>query len=218
MLFRSVWLVVLFFLRETLKKPISIAEFLSVRRGPSLSGAHDGELEPSLCQLPECERPVPLCQLFTMRVIVAGGSYAACSLLEIAFRAIQSVFFATPVAFGGLGLAPSTIGRILTAFAIINGITQMFLFPKFHNAWGSKVTYITGILCGLPMFLCFPIMSLLVQEQGLSPAVWTLVVVQTLAFIGLCFAFGMTIVTISPSEVVMLNVLFISLQEPHLSS
>jgi MFS family permease len=64
----------------------------------------------------EDEQPYPLRKLLTREVIVAGGNYALLSLVDIAFRGIQPLFFSTPRSLGGLGLAPPKIGLVSSPF------------------------------------------------------------------------------------------------------
>ncbi|KAG1791787.1 uncharacterized protein BJ212DRAFT_1240099, partial [Suillus subaureus] len=73
-------------------------------------------------------KPLPLRSLLIPRVIIAAGNYAALSFLDIAFRAVQPVFFATPLELGGLGLDPPRIGNILAIYGVINGLFQIFFF------------------------------------------------------------------------------------------
>lgn len=60
------------------------------------------------------EAPVTVRHLFSGKVIVAAMNYSALALTDIAIRAVQPVFYATPIELGGLGLPPHMIGRILS--------------------------------------------------------------------------------------------------------
>lgn len=124
------------------------------------------------------EKPLPLRSLMTFRVIIAAANYAFLSLVDIAFRAIQPLFFSTPIEMGGLGLPPSTIGNILSMFGILNGFFQIFFFAKIHDRWGSKRVFMAGIAAGIPLFLSFPVISYLARTQGLTPTLWVAVAVQ----------------------------------------
>jgi hypothetical protein len=118
--------VTLLYLKETAKGPsvLSIpAIFLrkdSVERqavvDEGTSGTVGGETEG--------EQAVPLRGLMTRRVIVAASNYAFLALVDVAIRAMQPVFFATPIELGGLGLPTSRIGNLLSIFGLLNGIFQ----------------------------------------------------------------------------------------------
>jgi len=129
----------------------------------------------------EDEAPLPLRALLIPPVLITAGNYATLSLLEIAFRAVQPVFFATPIELGGLGLDPPRIGNILSAYGIINGLFQIFFFADLHDRFGSKAIYSVAIASGVPLILTYPLINAFARTQGLSWMVWSLVGVQ-LAF------------------------------------
>ncbi len=126
----------------------------------------------------------------TFRVIIAGSNYAFLSLVDISFRAIQPLFFSTPVELGGLGLSPSTIGNILSAYGIFNGCFQIFFFARIHDYWGSKKVFIAGITSGIPLFLSFPVINYIAREQGYSATLWAAVGAQTLLSIMPSMSYG----------------------------
>jgi hypothetical protein len=184
-------LVTYFFLKETLKTPISLSEYLGFKERKDVGARRDVANSTS-----KSDKPLPVSThalLKNRRIIIAVASYAVAAFLDITFRVIQPIFFATPIALGGLGLPPRVIGNILATFGIINGLFQVFFFAKIHDTWLSKKTYVVGIICLFPAFACFPAMSLLAQKQGLIPAVWVLVAIQLLSFTGLSLSFGQSL-------------------------
>ena len=124
------------------------------------------------------ETPLPLRALLVPRVLIAAGNYATLSLLDIAFRAVQPLFFATPTELGGLGLDPPRIGNILSVYGIANGLFQIFFFADLHDRFGSKAIYSVAMAAGIPVILTFPLLNALAQTQGVNWMVWTLVGVQ----------------------------------------
>jgi hypothetical protein len=185
------WLVAFFFLEETLKNPTPISVYLGITpcRGrlwleSPTSGSH------LYSERDDPDKPVPIRALFTRRVMVAIGSYVTPALLDITFRVIQPLFFSTPIALGGLGLPPPVIGYILAAFGVLNGLFVLFLFPRINHAWGSKKSFLVGIACTLPSFVCFPILSWLGKRQGLSMAVWMLIMMQSALFVVSNLSYG----------------------------
>ncbi|KAG6858599.1 hypothetical protein C0995_015403, partial [Termitomyces sp. Mi166 len=92
------WVAVFCLLKETVKSPVPISHLFRPKSG-------QGELS----------RGTPLRHVLNSRVIISVGNYAFAALLEMSFRAIQPLFFATPIDFGGLGLPPPSIGNILSA-------------------------------------------------------------------------------------------------------
>ena len=124
------------------------------------------------------ETPLPLRALMIPRVLIAAGNYATLSLVDIAFKAIQPLFFATPIELGGLGLDPPRIGNILSVYGVANGLFQVFFFADLHDRYGSKVIYSIAMASGIPTMLTFPLINALARTQGLTWMVWSVVGLQ----------------------------------------
>ncbi|KAF7293024.1 Major facilitator superfamily multidrug-resistance DHA1 sub-family [Mycena indigotica] len=194
------WLVTLFFLRETATGP-SIITIPSVLDGRDGKAGKRESLEDARDPEPESEPAVPLRQLLTRRVFIAGGNYAFLSLVDIAFRAVHPVFLATPIDLGGLGLSTVRIGRLLSVFGVLNGIFQIFFFAPLHDYLGSKLMYNIGIFTALPSLAMFPLLSYLArQEQTVTTFIWFLAVVQIAISIGLSLSYGAVFIYISSAS------------------
>ncbi|KAJ7595442.1 member of major facilitator superfamily multidrug-resistance, DHA1 sub-family [Mycena floridula] len=180
------WLVTFFFLRETVEHPKPLAQHLGLRSSKEDTGAKAVR-----------DKPPSLRSLLIAPVIIAGGNYACLSLVDIAYRAIQPLFFSTPVALGGLGMAPAEIGKILSFFGLANGVTQVFFFARIHDYLGPKRTFMLGIGSAAPTFALFPVMSYLAKTQGVGGWVGVVIVVQTLLSICLSFSYGSIFIYIS---------------------
>ncbi|KAJ7833182.1 member of major facilitator superfamily multidrug-resistance, DHA1 sub-family [Mycena leptocephala] len=191
--------VTLLYLKETAKGPsvLSIpAIFLrkdSVERqavvDEGTSGTVGGETEG--------EQAVPLRGLMTRRVIVAASNYAFLALVDVAIRAMQPVFFATPIELGGLGLPTSRIGNLLSIFGLLNGIFQVSFFARMHDYLGSKTMFIVGLVSALPTFGALPLMNYLARAQGLNMLVWAIALTHIVLSIGLSFSYGAIFIYIS---------------------
>jgi hypothetical protein len=188
------WIVTFLFLKETVQSPVPVSRFLGFRKGK----ADEDLLKVVTSQDPNAIAPapptsikrIPLRSLLTPRVIIAAGNYAFLSLVDIAFRAVQPLFFSTPIHLGGLGLPPSTIGNILSVFGVLNGVFQVFFFAKIHNHWGSKKVFMAGIISAFPAFATFPLINHFARTQGVGAAVWAAVAFQTVVSIGLSLSYG----------------------------
>lgn len=123
-------------------------------------------------------KPLPLRSLLIPRVIIAAGNYAALSFFDIAFRAVQPLFYATPLELGGLGLDPPRIGNILAIYGVINGLFQIFFFANLHDRFGSKIIYSASMAAGIPMIITLPVLNAVARVQGLSLVVWSIVGLQ----------------------------------------
>lgn len=199
------WLVAYLFLRETVQSPVPASRLLLIRKSKSNPARDDvarcgALLAISSPPVSVSDRPKPLRELFIPRVLITASNYALLALVDIAFRALQPLFFSTPIELGGLGLPPSSIGTVLSVYGIMNGFLQVLFFAKIYNCWGAKKTFVAGLSATLPAFAAFPVMSHLAKTQGLSLAVWTVVAVQTSCSLGLNMAYGAAFIFISAAS------------------
>jgi hypothetical protein len=143
-----------------------------------------------LSEIDDAEKPYPLRQLMTRRVLLSVTNYAALSLVDICYRAIQPLFFSTPISSGGLGLAPPAIGKILASFGILNGVFQVTCFARAHALCGIKWLFVGGLCCAVPIFVLFPVMNAVARVYGLGLAVYSLVALQIGCALGMSSCFG----------------------------
>ncbi|KAG2128246.1 major facilitator superfamily domain-containing protein [Suillus clintonianus] len=181
------WVVTFFFLRETVPTRVTLGHFLRGKyhknTTPSpvtVTGSAEFLSTEDAAQRANADdsKPLPLRLLLIPRVIIAAGNYAALSLLDIAFRDVQPLFFATPVELGGLGLDPPQIGNILAIYGVMNGLFQIFFFADLHDRFGSKIIYSAAMAAGIPMIITLPILNAVARVQGLSLMVWAIVSLQ----------------------------------------
>ena len=130
----------------------------------------------------ETEKPVPLRSLLTYDLVVAAGNYAMLALLDMAFRAVFPVFLSTPIDFGGLGLSPPVVGKILFILGILNGLFQICIFPRLNDRLGTKTVFLGALMCALPAVTFFPVINMLARYQGYSYTVWAAVGTQIVVF------------------------------------
>lgn len=129
--------------------------------------------------------PLPLRAVLIPRVLIAAGNYAALSLIDIGFRTVQPVFYASPIELGGLGLDPPRIGNILSAYGLLNGFFQIFFFRPLHDRFGTKAIYTAAILSGIPLILTLPVIHALGRAYGLNWAVWCVIGLQVVFAVAL---------------------------------
>lgn len=192
------WLITFTFLKETVRSPVSVRSLFRIRKDKgSLALADDTSLQDTPAD--DAEKPFPIHALLIPRVLIAAVNYATLSLVDIAYRAVQPLFFSTPIELGGLGLPPPTIGAILSFFGFMNGIFQVFFFARIHDRWGTKNVFIAGLLSAIPCFALFPFMNLLARSQGVSTTVWVIVALQTLISLGVSLSYGCIFIYIAAS-------------------
>jgi hypothetical protein len=189
------WVITYLFLKETVPNPVSFSTLLGLRK-PKVEEDASSE-DRSVLPAPT-EKPPSLRALLTSRVIVSAGNYSTLSLMDISFRAIQPLFLSTPIHLGGLGLSPASIGQILSVTGIINGVFQIGFFAKIHDRWGSKRTFLVGILSGFPMILTLPVANYFARaDGGLSGRVWAVVWFQVAVSILTSLSYGSVFIFIS---------------------
>jgi hypothetical protein len=122
--------------------------------------------------------------------VLAVINYGALSLVEISYRAIQPLFFSTPVHRGGLGLAPPAIGKILACFGILNSVFQFSCFARAHALWGTKRVFMAGLLCAIPVYVLFPVINALARAYGVGRVVYLAVALQVIFACGVSSCYG----------------------------
>jgi MFS family permease len=121
-------------------------------------------------------------------------NYAFIAFVDMSYRALQPVFFSTPVALGGLGLDPPVIGTVMSSYGIMYGIVTVFFFSPMTDYFGVKGVYMLGIFATVPCFSLFPIINHLAhisieRSGGLGTEVWVAVGLQVImsVLVSLCF-------------------------------
>lgn len=153
---------------------------------------------------PHADNQIPLRALFVPPVIISISNFGILCLLEIAFRALQPLFYATPIEHGGLGLSPATIGILMALFGTIDGIFEAFYFAKLVKRWGPKRLYIAGIVSFVPLFGLLPVINSLARRwEYASIALWVVLFIQLPLFIIMDIAFSK--ISLQPCSVMHLH-------------
>ncbi|KAI5998694.1 MFS general substrate transporter [Pisolithus albus] len=128
--------------------------------------------------------PVPIRTLLkTYSVIIPVANYGILGLVEIGCFALVPLFYATPVEIGGLGLQPFTIGMIMTAFCVSNGLFQALFTARAIERFGERRVFRSAVLAYFPVIASFPTMSWIIQVQKeVGMAIWVLIVAQLLSW------------------------------------
>lgn len=145
------WLVTYLFLKETNPTGFTLKSFFSHSRKDTVTTV--------------TSPAPPLRSLLTKPVLLSTAAYAMLSLLDIAYRALQPVFYANPRSLGGLGLLPHAIGSALAVLGFTNGVFQVLCFARLVHSWGVKRVYLVGIASAAPIFALFPLMSAVVRVE-----------------------------------------------------
>ncbi|KAI6006602.1 major facilitator superfamily domain-containing protein [Pisolithus orientalis] len=198
------WIVAFFFLKETLPNSVPFRELIVSKFRQWSNKKSLKSPEPSSETLITNEndenKPLPLRSLLIPRVLIAAANYAALSTIEISFRAVQPLFYATPIELGGLGLDPPQIGNILATYGILNGLFQIFCFADLHDRFGSKAIFTFAVSSGIPFVLICPLINALAREYGLNWAVWCMIGVQVLCSMSLNLGYSCIFIYIAAAS------------------
>ncbi|KAG0691640.1 major facilitator superfamily domain-containing protein [Suillus ampliporus] len=191
------WIVVFIYLKETTTPQVTISQLLPWKKRKTVpSPALESPSASSLIS----NKPVPIRGLLIRRVFIATGSYAGIALVDIAFRTVQPVFYATPISLGGLGLDTPTIGTILAVQGIVNGVMQPLAFPKLHDHMGARNLWVFAMATTLPLIALFPALNTLARSSGVIQSVWYLVGVQVALLSCTGFAYGTSFMYITAAS------------------
>ncbi|TFK98633.1 member of major facilitator superfamily multidrug-resistance, DHA1 sub-family [Pterulicium gracile] len=172
------WFVTLFFLEETVSSPVPVTQFVRGDAGNEHLPEDCSDSSSERTRADYREESLHVSAVLTPRVLLASANYALICLVDISFRALQPVFFATPLDMGGLGFEPSTIGMILSTYGILNCVFQLCFFAKIHSRIGTKRVMIMGLAAAVPGFALFPVMNAFGRRDAPSWLLWSLILAQ----------------------------------------
>jgi ABC-type anion transport system duplicated permease subunit len=137
-------------------------------------------------------KPLPLRAMLTRKVLSVTASFATMALIHVAYFSILPLFYATPIALGGLSFDPPRIGAILGAAGFVHGIPQLLFFAPLNDRFGTGAVYTTGILSCIPIVVLFPVTNALIRAYGMGLAVWLAIGVQHTLVVGLVMCYRMS--------------------------
>ena len=167
----------------------------TVKRGPSKRKTVrilvQAEEDPMLRE-ESLESPTSLRSILVRPVLLSVANYGTLCLLDIAYRAIQPLFFSTPCELGGLGFTPATIGLVLGIFGLMNGSLQAVFFARVVRRWGPKRVFMAGMACFVPLFGMFPVINALARPNGVTGIVWAAIILQLAISVLMDMSFGVS--------------------------
>ena len=118
---------------------------------------------------------IPVRGLLTFPVVVSIANYMTLAFLDISLNALLPLFFHMPIAMGGLGLDPVSIGYIMGFYGAGTGTFQVLFFSRLVKRFGTRRVFIMTMATFAPAFLIFPLISFVAKAWGVSTGVWLLV-------------------------------------------
>ena len=150
-----------------------------------------------------CNAPLSFCKLLIAPVLLACGSYASFTILNISFCTMLPIYLATPIKMGGLGLDPPAIRTILASMEVFGGILQLFFFTPLHNWLGRKTLFLAMISLFIPIIALFPTMNHVTQEYGMTHFAWFLIGLQIFLFTCTSLAISKPSLVLSGSSLIL---------------
>ena len=114
----------------------------------------------------EHEEPTTFRSLITRRVVIAMANYSVTVFMESASSAIQPLLYASPIAYGGLGLSSFQIGLIMCASGIVIGVSSVLLFPPLSHKLGLTTLYRICFASHLFIQVSYAMMNVLARRSG----------------------------------------------------
>lgn len=167
----------------------SLPKKRTYRRKRVVSGATDTTLISTTTPSDELQKntsdtPLPLLSVLSFPVVISILNYVTLAFLNISVNALLPLFFHMPVAMGGLNLDPVVIGYIMSLYGAGSGVFQMAFFTKLVKGYGVRKTFVISVATFGPVFLAFPLMSLVAKNWSVNFVVWTLLgIVLVLLFL-----------------------------------
>lgn len=117
----------------------------------------------------DLEEYTPLWNLLTRDTIFASPNYSFLAVVGVSFRTLPPVFFATPVAVGGLGLDPPASHRnhrdLLRYPERGPPRVSLLTNESMMDYFGVKLVYLIGVKVSVPCFALFPVVNYLARSS-----------------------------------------------------
>lgn len=153
------------FLEETLD--LRPSEKLQLARDNADTSQGEAGGGPDLAMTPiESDKPLPLRSVLTRPIVISIANYAMLALLCAIVESYTPLVWSTPIKYGGLSLSPASIGLWLSMYGGMNGIFQLFFFPRFVGRFGSRLVFVFSIISCALNYILFPFENLAAVAGG----------------------------------------------------
>lgn len=129
--------------------------------------------------------------LLVRRTVLPILNYAFLAFVDDAFLILQPLMYSTAISEGGLGFKSLTIGVTLGVWGVIDGVFQIWAFPKVLKKFGPKKVYVFCYSGYLLCYATFPILSTLAKREGhVDAKVWAVLILQLASYLVAYTCFG----------------------------
>ncbi|KAH7884757.1 major facilitator superfamily domain-containing protein [Phlebopus sp. FC_14] len=154
--------------------------------------------EPQVIGAQKASTSTPIQSLFTRSVVIPIINYGFLAFVDQSVMVLQPLMYSTSITLGGLSFSTNTIGIILAAWGIVNGIVQIFAFPPLLRRLGPRKLYVSSFACYSVALATFPLMNYLAKKSGhVDAKVWTVLVAQLIAYLAAYNAYGCVFVCVN---------------------
>ncbi|KAG1722566.1 MFS general substrate transporter [Suillus lakei] len=116
------------------------------------------------------------------RVIIPVLHYGFLSFIDQCMLVLMPLMYSTSRPLGGLGFSSNTIGLVMSAWSMSNGIIQVYAFPRLLRKFGPKRLYIASFAFFLVTFSTYPLMGYMAKRQ-MGAGMWLILCTQLAAYI-----------------------------------
>ncbi|KAI9453844.1 MFS general substrate transporter [Lactarius psammicola] len=146
------------------------------------------------------EQPPPLRSLLTRPVVISIANQAVLVLLGIAASTLIPLVWSTPIEFGGLGLAPVSIGLWMSAYGCISAVFLFAFFPRIIAHFGPRRVVVAAVVALGVIYVLHPFENMLARGAAATAAVvWPFIVLQLLSLSVYDMGFSSILIYISSS-------------------
>ena len=122
--------------------------------------------------------------LLVRRIVTAIVNYALLAFFDQCMTILLPLMYSTSLSFGGLGFSTFTIGIILGAWGVSNGLFSIIAFPRLLRKFGVKRLYIVSSVSSLLCVATFPVMSYLAKHsESVDARIWPILIIQLALYI-----------------------------------
>ena len=122
--------------------------------------------------------------LLVPRIVTAIGNYALLAFFDQCMIILLPLMYSTSLSLGGLGFSTFTIGIILGAWGISNGLFSVIAFPRLLRTFGVKRLYIVSAASSFLCMAIFPVMGYLAKHaESVDAKIWPILIIQLALYI-----------------------------------
>lgn len=115
-------------------------------------------------------------------VMIPVLHYGLLSFVDQCMLVLMPLMYSTSRSLGGLGFSSNTIGLVMSVWSMLNGMIQVYMFPRLLRKFGPKRLYIISFAFFLITFSAFPLMGYMAKRE-MEAGMWLILCVQLVAYI-----------------------------------